>query len=84
MLAKIGRENRFPRDPHMLGLLSWKQEQVEGALYCTVLYCTVLYCTVLYTVQVEGVAIVTMVVENILKELDIDQTKVALLKVNTN
>ena len=60
MLAKIGRENRFPRDPHMLGLLSWKQEQVEG------------------------VAIVTMVVENILKELDIDQTKVALLKVNTN
>ena len=39
MLAKIGRENRFPRDPHMLGLLSWKQEQVEGALYCTVLYC---------------------------------------------
>ena len=48
MLAKIGRENRFPRDPHMLGLLSWKQEQVEGALYCTVLYCTVLYCTVLY------------------------------------
>ena len=44
MLAKIGRENRFPRDPHMLGLLSWKQEQVEGALYCTVLYCTV-YCT---------------------------------------
>ena len=44
MRAKIGRENRFPRDPHMLGLLSWKQEQVEGALYCTVLYCTVLYC----------------------------------------
>ena len=79
MLAKIGRENRFPRDPHMLGLLSWKQEQVEGALYCTVLY-----CTVLYTVQVEGVAIVTIVVENILKELDIDQSKVALLKVNTN
>ena len=59
MLAKIGRENRFPRDPHMLGLLSWKQEQVEG------------------------VAIVTIVVENILKELDIDQSKVALLKVNT-
>ena len=50
MLAKIGRENRFPRDPHMLGLLSWKQEQVEGALYCTVLYCTVLYCTVLYCI----------------------------------
>ena len=60
MLAKIGRENRFPRDPHMLGLLSWKQEQVEG------------------------VAIVTIVVENILKELDIDQSKVALLKVTSN
>ena len=60
MLAKIGRENRFPRDPHMLGLLSWKQEQVEG------------------------VAIITIVVENILKELDIDQSKVALLKVTSN
>ena len=51
--------------------------------HCTVLYCTVLYCTVLYTVQVEGVAIITIVVENILKELDIDLSKVALLKVNT-
>lgn len=52
-LSKIGNENRLPRDPYMLALCSWKQEQVEG------------------------MGLVTFIVENILKEYDVDQSKVS-------
>ena len=57
--SKIGNLNKYPRDPHMLSLCSWKQEQCEG------------------------MGIVTLVVENIAKNLDIEPSKVSLIKVNT-
>ena len=56
-LAKIGNQNRFPRDPHMLSLCSWKQEQIEG------------------------VGVITLIVEKIIRELEIEPTNVALVKV---
>ena len=49
---------RLPRDPYMLALCSWKQEQVEG------------------------MGLVTFIVENILKEYDVDQSRVCAIKVN--
>ena len=49
---------RLPRDPYMLALCSWKQEQVEG------------------------MGLVTCIVENILKEYDVDQSRVCAIKVN--
>lgn len=51
---------RLPRDPYMLALCSWKQEQVEG------------------------MGLVTFIVENILKEYDVDQSKVSAIKVSPN
>ena len=49
---------RLPRDPYMLALCSWKQEQVEG------------------------MGLVTFIVENILKEYDVDQSRVCAIKVS--
>ena len=56
-LAKIGNQNRFPRDPYMLSLCSWKQEQIEG------------------------VGAITLIVENVIKELEIEPSNLALVKV---
>ena len=50
--------SRLPRDPYMLALCSWKQEQVEG------------------------MGLVTFIVENILKEYDVDQNRVSVIKVS--
>ena len=56
-LSKIGKQNRFPSDPMMLNLCSWKQEQFEG------------------------VGIVTLVVEEIIRKLEIKLEKVIIVKV---
>ena len=56
-LSKIGRENKYPRDPFMLSLCSWKQEQCEG------------------------IGLVTLITENIIKELNIKQSQVVIVKV---
>lgn len=55
-LSKIGKQNRFPSDPMMLNLCSWKQEQFEG------------------------VGIVTLVVEEIIRKLEIKLEKVIIVK----
>ena len=55
-LSKIGNLNRFPRDPYMLSLCSWKQEQVEG------------------------VGVVTFIVENIVKKLELDASRILIIK----
>jgi len=55
-LSKIGKQNRFPSDPMMLNLCSWKQEQFEG------------------------VGIVTLIVEEIIRKLEIKLEKVIIVK----
>jgi len=55
-LLKVGKDNRFPKDPMLLHLCSWRQEQLEG------------------------VGIITLIVEDIIKKLGIHLHQVIIVK----